>query len=1267
MTLATETRLNPFPGLRSFKTKEENLFFGREKQVNELLQKLRCHRFLAVVGTSGSGKSSLVRAGLLPALHSGFMVQAGSSWRIAVLCPGNAPIYNLAKALNKPEILANNGDEEDEDTRALVIETTLERGALGLVEVVRQARLSASENLLIVVDQFEELFRFQTAPNRDDAEEKASAEEASAFVKLLLEAVKHPEISIYVVLTMRSEFLGDCAQFRDLPETINDSQFLIPRMTRDQLRFAIEGPVAVGGAKITPRLVNRLLNDMGEHPDQLPILQHALMRTWDYWMDAEPFDGLIDVQHYEAIGGVTTALSRHADEIYAGLSNDDEREIAETLFKRLTDKGPYGREIRRPSKLKEICEVTNAAQEKVIRIVDKFRAPGCSFLMPTLSEALTLETTLDISHESLMRIWDRLQNWVEEERQSAQIYRRLAESASLYEQGKTGLCINPELTIALNWLKDNHPNKAWAKRYNQHFDKASEYLEASGKAHDTEIKRQEQDKEAKLKQKEEEVREQKRINQRLKLYGASAITGLVAIGLGIFTFFQARSAVESTTNTLWQSSNVLYETRPERIDSLTYALGAKESLDWGFFNWLPFKDLTIRDQVLGKLLQSAYIVREFNRLERHNAPVNSVSFSKNDEIIASASDDRNIILWHKDNSPPQILEGHFSRVNSVSFRPDGQRIASASADGTIKIWDLSGNTLQSLSKEKQNSSVSSISYSIDGKMLASGSDDSSVTLWKDVNGKFNKPFKTLQHKDRVKAMSFSPKGKSLASVGWDGVIKIWDLNGNLIKSRDLNIRADNPKATPSGRNTQRQRLTSVSFSPDGKTIAVGSLEKLVMIWDLKDNSIKTLNAHTDRVMSVSFSHDNKYLASSSADNTVKVWKLKSQAVDMSLTVEGVTNAQFSPTGILATTELNKKIRLWKLPEIFPNSPIHNQLAPKSIITSEDNSIISMDLSPNGKITVSGEVDIKTNSSKIIFRDSQTKASLLSSNLKCGAIVNVQFSSKNSSIAAIAENCPETSRQFESARKSLIEIWDLSQRRLIASRVLENEINDFNFSEDGKEIAVVSNKSSSTHSSHITLWSWEGDKSILSVPIKDLEVSTASFRPRHKELVIGGKDGKIYLSDFKGKTNKLLEGHTDGITSLQLSSDGKTLASGSYDATIRLWNLDNKNLNRILGSHNTSITNLNFGQNKRWLASSSSDGMIKIWSLIDQQDPLLGTLQKNSNSILALKFSPDHKSLITASNSELLSWATDLNKLQKSTCQWLQDYFESSKHQNTCRR
>jgi|GEM_PF-2264260 len=504
---------SPFPGLRPFEFNESDLFFGRDGQVERLIAKLADTRFLAVVGTSGSGKSSLVKAGLLPAMVGGMMKTAGAKWRFVVMRPGNDPIGGLARALNEPEVFGSD-DPENAAIQVAVAEATLRRGSRGLIEVVRQNALADDENLLVVIDQFEELFRFAREASRKSKDESDRYQNAAAaFVKLLLKASGQRETNIFVVLTMRSDFLGDCAQFWDLPEAINKSQYLIPRLTRDQLREVITGPVVLGGGEITSRLVTQLLNDIGDNQDQLPVLQHLLMRVWDEWkekrLELEVKEGnttvrrpheevhngpAIDLCCYEAVGGMAGALSRHADEAYEELSKS-RQELTEWVFKCLTEKGPDNREVRRPLNVSEICAVTEASESEVIAVIEAFRKPGRSFLMPPADVILGSESLIDISHESLIRNWKgkseeeddwRLFEWVEDEARCARSYRRLAETAVLYRAGEAAFWRDPDLQIALDWRKRVGPNAAWAQRYHPDFALAMEFLNDSADARDKE-------------------------------------------------------------------------------------------------------------------------------------------------------------------------------------------------------------------------------------------------------------------------------------------------------------------------------------------------------------------------------------------------------------------------------------------------------------------------------------------------------------------------------------------------------------------------------------------------------------------------------------------------------------------------------------------------------------------------------------------------------------------------------------------------------------
>uniref|UniRef100_UPI0039C62CDB nSTAND1 domain-containing NTPase n=1 Tax=Scytonema sp. PCC 10023 TaxID=1680591 RepID=UPI0039C62CDB len=945
--VSSQTRLNPFPGLRPFEAHENDVFFGREGQTDELLRRLRRHRFLAVVGTSGSGKSSLVRAGLLPALYSGFMTKAGSSWRVAVMRPGNDPIANLAQALNHPDVFGL--ETEDAPIQTIITETVLRRGALGLVEVVQQARRPSDENLLVVVDQFEELFRFkQNSPRKD------SGDEAAAFVKLLLEAThtkldsktsprppgtpllakergggevipmnatqyQQQELPIYVVLTMRSDFLGDCAQFRDLPEAMNDSQYLIPRLTRDQLQAAITGPVGVGNAQITPRLVNRLLNDVGDNPDQLPILQHALMRAWNYHKIGEP----IDLHHYEAIGGMDKALSQHADEIYNQLPDDRCQKIAEKLFKCLTEKGPDGRGIRRPTKLSEVCAVAEATEAAVIDIVEQFRAPGRSFLMPPVGVKLDGNSVLDISHESFMRVWQKLKDWVEQEAQSAQIYRRLAETLALYQEKQAGLLRDPELTIALNWRERNKPNQAWARRYNPQFEQAMQCLDESARARDAELAEKERRQQEELRRQQEEIERQKKARRNITYALVVAVAGfLAASGLGVAAFLQYRQAQHNEIKAFRTSSEAFFSSN-QQLDALLEGIRAGTKLQKA--TWLTAEP-QIKAEVVPTLWQAVYEIRERNRLEGHSDAVIGVSFSPDGKTVASASSDNSIKLWSSDGRLLKTLNGHSAGVIGVSFSPDGKTVASASSDHSIKLWSSDGRLLKTLNGHRHE--VYGVSFSPDGKTVASASYDNTVRLW-NMQGQL---LKTLNgHSNAVWGVSFSPDGKTIASASRDNTVRLWNMQGQLLKTL----------------NGHSNAVWGVSFSPDGKTIASASRDNTVRLWNMQGQLLKTLNGHSDAVWGVSFSPDGKTIASASRDNTVRLWDEQGQLLKtLNGHSDAVIGVSFSPDGkTIASASLDKTVRLWNVQGQFLKT-----------LNARSGAVWGLSFSPDGKTIASASLD-----------------------------------------------------------------------------------------------------------------------------------------------------------------------------------------------------------------------------------------------------------------------------------------------------------------------
>ena len=476
----------PYPGLRAFRREESDLFFGREGCIDQMVDRLAATRFLAVLGPSGSGKSSLVRTGLLEALELGFLAQAGSRWTIVTMNPGDRPIANLAAALLSPEA----ADTADAVTlNAKLLASYLTRGPRSVVEWCLDGHLTAGRNLLLLVDQFEELFRYA---------DYAGREQADAFVSLLLESSRAAEVPIYVVLTMRSEFLGACTLMPGLAERINAGLYLSPRMTREETREAIEGPAGVCAFSIEPALVSRLLNDLSSfapwddersadqlqmlsrRADQLPLMQHVLNRLWLRAAAENAGPVVLKLQDYATLGGLSGALDAHASEIVDALGDD--APVVEIVFRALVAGVSLANAVRRPIRLGDLTRVAGDRRDAVIRVVNAFRTPDCNFLTPAADVSLRDDTVIDISHESLIRQWSQLAYWLEQEARAAAAWRRLLIAAELYREGQGDLLRGLDLANLLAWWDKEAPTAAWAERYGGGYHAVRQFLDASSEA-----------------------------------------------------------------------------------------------------------------------------------------------------------------------------------------------------------------------------------------------------------------------------------------------------------------------------------------------------------------------------------------------------------------------------------------------------------------------------------------------------------------------------------------------------------------------------------------------------------------------------------------------------------------------------------------------------------------------------------------------------------------------------------------------------------------
>ncbi|MCF8369985.1 MAG: hypothetical protein K9H64_00080 [Bacteroidales bacterium] len=1005
------THINPFPGIRSFETEESHLFFGREAQIETIVSVLFQTHFLAIVGSSGSGKSSLIRAGVIPDILKS-EINNQKNWDITVFKPGDNPISSFAseyaKTFNRKAVAKG----QNSTTEKLVGEAL----RTGKDPILNAHRELGSNPWLIVIDQFEEIFRYQNAIHAE-----TERNESILFINLFLDLLNRSKLDapIYIVLTMRSDFLDHCTEIPGLTEAINEGHFLIPRMTPQSLRDAIIKPIKASGHDISPDLVDRLILDLGDQSDQLPVMQHALMRAWDYWSINRIGDQPLDMAHYDAVGSITSALSIHAEEIFNNLKKDELKNDTERLFKALTDFGSDKRSTRRPTTFAEILKITSSSETDLIEVIDQFRAPGRAFLVPPLKVTIQPETVIDISHESLMRVWGRLKDWVDEETKSAELYLRLSKSAELYQQGKTGLWTNPELEIAVKWKQKNKPNSHWAERYDPGFERAIDFLDYSKKESDFEIKKKESgqkrelsrarkiviflsiasivsilfliisvqarlDADAsemneKVKGIELEKESKKAEIQRKEAVAQKRIAEQqqkIAEQQKLITEEQRKFAIEQRSvaqesEKVAKDAKVLAEqlaliaTKNEeeakvaKAEADSSAQMAKLSADDAIRSEKNAKRLRLLAIARSMAIQSQRVANTdpelsallaglafnfnidnggvkddpdiFNALSNivdekplflgHKDLVRAVAMSKDGNLIYSCSDDGKLLVWStKDQHDkplslstgglakkgirclavqgqaviagtsdgmilywenaekgltPKNIQAHDGIISKVSFISD-KRIVSIGTDGFLKIRNQ--NNLESnLFSAKMPSSIKDLALSFDGKVMACADHSGLVRFYNPLN--LNEPPTELRTNKQILSIALNTDGSLLLTGDSNGIINLWD-------------RSDIGKP-PLEFLGHRSGITSLVYSPNGKTFASSSLDKTIRIWnpaDTKQNPF-LIEDHDSWVMSVVFSSDGNQLVSASNDKTIKLFETNTDL--LSSKICGMVNRNLS--------------------------------------------------------------------------------------------------------------------------------------------------------------------------------------------------------------------------------------------------------------------------------------------------------------------------------------------------------------------------------------
>jgi WD40 repeat protein/serine/threonine protein kinase len=1151
---------NPYKGLRAFQQADADDFFGRRALVQQLLARLAESPFLAVVGPSGSGKSSAVKAGLIPALRGGAL-PGSERWFVAEMVPGAYPLDELEKALWPVAV----------DPPPSLVEP-MRRDSKGILRTVRRILPADGEtNLLLVIDQFEELFTLVGDDRRRDH-----------FIESLLEALNEPDSPLRVVVTLRADFYDRPLQQQALGRLLKANTEIVLPLSKEELAAAIVQPARQAGVLLEEDLTPAIVADVQTEPGALPLLQYALTELFERRQD-----GTMSLAAYEDVGGVTGALARRAEELYASL-DPVSQDVARQIFLRLVTLGEGVEDTRRRVPRKEFDNllISNDKQgadseSKVSHILDDFSRYR---LLTFDRDPVTRNPTVEVAHEALLREWPRLRGWLEEGRDDIHLQRLLASAAAEWQgagQEEGYLLHGARLSYYGSWAADSGVTLTSQERT---------FLEASLSA------RREREAAEAAQQAREDALEKRSRNILRYLVGVLAAATVVAIILVIFAFAQQRTAQQERDNAqeaaearaTQQAIAVQERTEAERQAQLAFsrelAAAALNDLDVD-----PERSILLGLEALSAAhtLQAENVLHEAIQHSRVRQTFDvgpdlwGVAFSPDGRYVATGDQDGVTIIWDVATGEAiTTLTGHTASVRGVAYNNDGDLLATA-GDDNVRVWNPT--TGQELFTVDHTQGAFSVDFSPDGRLLATSNYDNTAKLW-DVEaslaaGSGQEIHDLSGHTDWLWNVNFSADGSRVATTSSDGTAKIWDAASG---EETLNLQVwENPEAAV--------YVESAIFSTDGERIVtVGGTvgESELSVWDAATGErLYELTGHSGNIMNVKLSPDGSLLATVGIDGTANLWDFSGGNRQPLFTLSGhtnwITDVAFSPDGkSLVTAARDGTARLWDI-SITGNQELLNYAGHSDWLRSVS---FSPDESWLATASFDGTAQIWDGSSGEI---------LLTLAGHDAAVNAVAFGPDGTRLATVSED--NTAR-----------LWDTTT---------------------GKQLHVLDGHTEKKYQ--------EGGE-----PEGVMDVA---FSPDGAKLATAGMDGQIKVWDVgTGEELLSLSGHPEdrGIYSVAFSQDGALLASGTdQPSVVKVWDtVTGRELLNLPGYEAGRIFGIDFNPDGSRLAVSNNTGQLDVWLLPepkgDQSEQTPKKLHSNpsphSSGITDVMFSSDGTRLVTAS-------------------------------------